>query len=307
MHSLHSNVTNNLFTDNDVGIEFFSVEVDAFYCQYNELIKEECEEHKNSESELIQLHFSNVSVFKNTFSSHLNYGIKILENSEFNRIFNNNFIKNNFLKSNREQLAQSFEWENTNSKTYWNNETVGNYWSNYDGVDSNNDSTGDTAYSINTNNFDNYPQIKPVNISLNLSNPNSKDLLDKFNDFKVNYLPVVTISSNGNIITTYISSGNEGNSQNPIFSDLLFIVVLFVTLGLVAFYVSFYKQKKLKLNKQKIESHAIFNEFNQPYKSSIEKKIQDYSNISKICLICSQAVLPDDLFCHNCGERLSKY
>ena len=37
-----------------------------------------------------------------------------------------------------------------------------NYWSDYNGIDSNSDGTGDSPYIINTNNKDNYPLIAPI-------------------------------------------------------------------------------------------------------------------------------------------------
>lgn len=40
---------------------------------------------------------------------------------------------------------------------YWDNGTAGNYWSNYEGTDSNNDNIGDTAYTVSINTIDRYP------------------------------------------------------------------------------------------------------------------------------------------------------
>jgi hypothetical protein len=37
----------------------------------------------------------------------------------------------------------------------------GNYWSDYHGTDGNNDSIGDTAYTIDSNNQDRYPLMMP--------------------------------------------------------------------------------------------------------------------------------------------------
>src|SRR5450759_1947936 len=43
----------------------------------------------------------------------------------------------------------------------WDNGTIGNYWSDYRGTDSNHDGIGDTPYVIDSNNKDNYPFMSP--------------------------------------------------------------------------------------------------------------------------------------------------
>jgi len=42
----------------------------------------------------------------------------------------------------------------------WDNGSEGNYWSNYNGTDSNGDGVGDTPYVIDENNQDNYPLME---------------------------------------------------------------------------------------------------------------------------------------------------
>jgi parallel beta-helix repeat protein len=46
----------------------------------------------------------------------------------------------------------------------WDNGSEGNYWSDYNGTDSNGDGIGDTPYIIDENNQDNYPLMYPVKI-----------------------------------------------------------------------------------------------------------------------------------------------
>jgi parallel beta-helix repeat protein len=69
--------------------------------------------------------------------------------SSSNRIYYNNFVNN------------KVHFEDT-SANFWDNGTIGNYWSDYTGIDWNGDGIGDTAYSIDENNRDNYPMMEPV-------------------------------------------------------------------------------------------------------------------------------------------------
>jgi hypothetical protein len=46
----------------------------------------------------------------------------------------------------------------------WDGGSIGNYWSNYNGSDSNLDEIGEAPYVINEENQDNYPLMSPVNI-----------------------------------------------------------------------------------------------------------------------------------------------
>ena len=51
------------------------------------------------------------------------------------------------------------------SENSWDNDKEGNYWSNYNGDDSNGDGIGDSPYVLYENNQDNYPLMNPVDIS----------------------------------------------------------------------------------------------------------------------------------------------
>ena len=54
--------------------------------------------------------------------------------------------------------------DNIEVSLQWNTTNEGNYWSDYNGQDLNNDGIGDTPYIINAFNQYRYPLIKPVNI-----------------------------------------------------------------------------------------------------------------------------------------------
>ena len=48
------------------------------------------------------------------------------------------------------------------SVNFWDNSTIGNYWSDYNGTDTYGDGIGDTPYIINEENQDNYPLVEPT-------------------------------------------------------------------------------------------------------------------------------------------------
>lgn len=100
---------------------------------------------------------NNNTIIENNITSNMYYGISIysFENknisSNNNHIYHNNFINNTAYD------------ECTN---IWDNNSIygGNYWSNYNGTDENNDGLGDTPYIIpGGKNKDNHPLMKPYN------------------------------------------------------------------------------------------------------------------------------------------------
>lgn len=56
---------------------------------------------------------------------------------------------------------------------FFDNDREGNYWSDYEGADSNGDGIGDTPYIIDANRQDNYPHMAPFNIS-NINIPSTE-------------------------------------------------------------------------------------------------------------------------------------
>lgn len=92
----------------------------------------------------IWLHYSNkVTVTGNTFSNNL-HGIQ-LNHSSNNMILHNNIINN----TNQAIII--------NSVSTWDSGHEGNYWSDYDGNDADQDGIGDNPLIIDANNTDNYP------------------------------------------------------------------------------------------------------------------------------------------------------
>ncbi len=105
------------------------------------------------EQEGISLYFSSDSntITENKVSDN-EKGILVHDSSK-NTIYNNNFIENS---------QQGYD-DNDNS---WSFEEVGNYWSDYEGLDGNDDGIGDTSYSILPNGVDEYPLIRNRSVVL---------------------------------------------------------------------------------------------------------------------------------------------
>jgi len=87
------------------------------------------------------------TIYGNTISQN-SIGINVL-NSAGNTIYCNSFINN------EQQVNISSE------PNAWDDDSLGNYWSDYTGTDADGDGIGDTAYFIDSNNQDNYPLMSP--------------------------------------------------------------------------------------------------------------------------------------------------
>ena len=93
-------------------------------------------------------HSSKNIILRNTIE---NKTIGIELTGRNNLIYHNNFVNN----QNQTSMLESFN--NT-----WDNSLEGNYWSNYEGRDADQDGIGDTPYLIDVNNQDNYPLMGMV-------------------------------------------------------------------------------------------------------------------------------------------------
>jgi parallel beta-helix repeat protein len=94
-------------------------------------------------------------------SSNLFYRNQIINNSvavEISGAVDNSFYNNNFIHNTKQVDVSNF-------LNFWDNGSVGNYWSCYNGSDWNWDGKGDAPFVIDTNNQDNFPLMSPVEIS----------------------------------------------------------------------------------------------------------------------------------------------
>jgi uncharacterized repeat protein (TIGR02543 family) len=94
------------------------------------------------------------------------YGISLLNGADFNRIYENNLTANQFgmdiYYSSSNVIYHNFfknptQIDFTSGTNTWNDDIEGNYWSDYTGIDANNDGIGDTPKIIGTDNQDNHP------------------------------------------------------------------------------------------------------------------------------------------------------
>lgn len=113
------------------------------------------------------------SIARNNLRSN-NYGVNLDSYSNNNEIVENNITDNEFgiyfYRSSKNLIYyNNFDNEvNAYSETpgyanNWDNDypNGGNYWSNYEGFDANNDLIGDTPYTVNADNKDDYPLMIP--------------------------------------------------------------------------------------------------------------------------------------------------
>jgi hypothetical protein len=78
---------------------------------------------------------------------------------------NNIIYKNNFINNSQNFLSGHLIYD-PDSANIWDNISIGNYWSDYNGTDSDGDGIGDTPYIMDENNQDNYPLMNPVDIEV---------------------------------------------------------------------------------------------------------------------------------------------
>jgi parallel beta-helix repeat protein len=146
----HNNITYNNIANNRGGIWFqiTTAENDDYYSNYNRVSNNNIDSNTDW-GILLQ------NVVENVFSenniTNNGKGVRLGAKEPSNLFYLNNFINN---------TVQVEPW----GVAAWNNTETGNYWSDYNGADSNGDGIGDTPYVIDENNQDNHPITEPAMI-----------------------------------------------------------------------------------------------------------------------------------------------
>jgi len=183
------NVLKNYFTSEACGVQFFSgynntvsfnnmtknrqaalLALNSAYniVSYNFMVN-------NSEGLAIQTSSNNNRIFRNIIDGNKDYGVFIGWSSSNNTVFENNLTRNLygiFLNGSRTNVFVHNNIANNNQSavTYdsfndtWDTGFDGNYWSDYNGTDNDQDGIGDTSYVVNTNNTDHFPLMTPYPI-----------------------------------------------------------------------------------------------------------------------------------------------
>ena len=117
---------------------------------------------------------NNNTLYGNNITTSGSTGIRV-DLSSFNTVSGNNITDNNdgiFLWSSNHKIYNNNFINNTNDAGSFEQNTWddgypsgGNYWSSFNGTDSNRDGIGDTPHIIDENNQDNHPLMNPVDIT----------------------------------------------------------------------------------------------------------------------------------------------
>ena len=119
----------------------------------------------------IGMYSSSNNVICNNMISHNQYGIEFHGANTGNSIFHNNFVSNH-----------PFQVSGIAGSNIWDNGLEGNYWSDYNGTDSNQDGIGDTPYTIDQYNVDHYPlmgRFQSFNVSGRFSLPSNPFIFEE--------------------------------------------------------------------------------------------------------------------------------
>lgn len=125
----YNNILKNNISENDNGITIFSG------CLENSFLDNRVENNNNSGIEVNNFcDYNNFS--RNIIQDNGKCGINITVNCSYNLVYNNSFSRN---------LKNAID---NGTNNHWNISLIGNYWSNYNGIDWNDDGIGDTPFEI---------------------------------------------------------------------------------------------------------------------------------------------------------------
>jgi parallel beta-helix repeat protein len=152
-----NNSSKNLLTQNSIsdnrhnGINFLSSS------DYNLIAQNQLSNHETDSRGAIYIENSrnNNFVFNNLTDNGC-WAIQLKGNQGNNTFYGNNFIHNSYRNTRSNPCALQISTPGTANGNNWDNGSLGNYWSDYD---------GSGKYVINENNIDHYPQSTQVDVS----------------------------------------------------------------------------------------------------------------------------------------------
>jgi parallel beta-helix repeat protein len=178
-NSFDSNIYQNSLTNNSIGIEMGYV--DESYSNNNTVSGNIIKENDAG----IRLIYGSSNTISGNIITGNDEGVSVWGTSGNYILWNNitdnnrgiyfevsgiNFIHhNNFVNNTNDCWDYGYTpwpFQLPFSVNIWDDGIEGNYWSNYDGIDSNGDGVGDTPHNLYENNTDNHPLIEPVTIEV---------------------------------------------------------------------------------------------------------------------------------------------
>jgi nitrous oxidase accessory protein NosD len=163
-----------------------------------------------------------------------------------NIVFSNNFVgnaKQAFAETTLE-YANIQTGRNGTDIVFWDNGTVGNFWSDYSGIDLNGDGKGDTPYIIDGSNKDNHPLTQPIDSALPTnpaSSPISAPTMSPDPSMEPTSSP--SVSPSPTQASTAKPSPTSTNTQPEKPAPIVFIAGLVIAVVLVGLLVYFAKHK----------------------------------------------------------------
>ena len=221
---------------------------------------------------------SDANIFTNNSVANNDLGGLVLNDSNLNTLFWNNITFNHgygatlYNSTKNTIYLNSFNFNgNSSSQAFsnlpntWSNGTYGNYWSDYNGSDTNNDQIGDTPYIIagTGNNSDAEPLMNQPQIVLGskTESPNTSTIISP---------PITTVIGSSSTHSTNTSSllGNINIEQSL---TVISVAIVLGSVGFVSFAYLDYKKKRI-INPESVKKSSFLDYLQRKFKKNNTKK-----------------------------------